>query len=430
MPLPSSGVRAVGFDGTNDLPSGTHGPSGWKTPPVLRRRKGFQPAPDLPQDADLPDDSGDHLDDDLDVDRDEDVVTDGVDIDPVGEADDKAGASDGGDDIDLDSDMDVDSQDAADDGDAEDSAVALARPPVEKLTDARLLFDCSGWDRDDRAELDAALGQRSIDRVWQGPELVVGMLDEHLVEEAFDDMGVGQAHLSGSAAQVVYEVGEWPRVLRDSLAESLLVAGIACGWDDAADLHVSAVDEVAVDAIVEAMPDPDEVFEEAEGTEVQDLLTQLYAAVDRLKDNPKIPGARLDVVEAADRMDRLAVPFGFDANQWRDLVERAVDLRDEIDDDVASAQALENLDPDDLAADDEDTADLTSGESDDADSELDGAEAEAAESGGGSGGVGHAELGPDSNREGGTAGQASDAPARLPFAARAAQLRDRLVRLV
>ena len=35
------------------------------------------------------------------------------------------------------------------------------------------------------------------------------------------------------------------------------------------------------------MPDPDEVFEEAEGTEVQDLLTQLYAAVDRLKDNPK-----------------------------------------------------------------------------------------------------------------------------------------------
>ncbi len=227
----------------------------------------------------------------------------------------------------------------------------LPRPSVEQLSDARLLFDCGAWDRDDRAALDAALGAASIDRVWQGPELVVGLLDEHLVEEAFDDMGVGQAPLQTETDQVVYEVGAWPRVLRDSLADSLLVAGITAGWDDLADLHVAASDEEAVDAIVEAMPDPDEVFEEAEGTEVQDLLTQLYAAVDRLKDNPKIPGARLDVVEAADRMDRLAVPFGFDAAQWRDLVERAGNLRDEIDRTTQPPGA--DLAGDDLAGDDQ-----------------------------------------------------------------------------
>ncbi|NLH65968.1 MAG: hypothetical protein GX471_07305, partial [Candidatus Microthrix parvicella] len=252
--------------------------------------------------------------------------------------------------------------------DADAPSGVLARPQVQRLSDARLLFDCGTWDRDSRADLDAALGERSIDRVWQGPELVVGLLDEHLVEEALTDLGVGEAHLPADADQVVYEVGEWPRVLRDSLAESLLVAGIACGWDDLADLHVAAADEDAVDAIVAAMPDPDEVFEEAEGTEVQDLLTQLYAAVDRLKDSPKIPGARLDVVEAAERMDRLAVPFGFDAAQWRDLVERAGDLRDEIDADVvASKQADEAVEIDEAvgtAGSDEDEGTLGEGDVD------------------------------------------------------------------
>ncbi len=287
--------------------------------------------------------------------------------------------------------------------DADAPSGVLARPQVQRLTDARLLFDCGTWDRDSRADLDAALGERSIDRVWQGPELVVGLLDEHLVEEALTDLGVGEAHLPAGADQVVYEVGEWPRVLRDSLAESLLVAGIDCGWDDLADLHVAAADEDAVDAIVEAMPDPDEVFEEAEGTEVQDLLTQLYAAVDRLKDSPKIPGARLDVVEAAERMDRLAVPFGFDAGQWRDLVERAGDLRDEIDADVVASQQA-------------DEADETAGTSEAAGSdETD---------------VDEATLGEGDVDDGSSAEPSDSVPARLPFAERAGQLRNRLVRLV
>ncbi|MEZ5374470.1 MAG: hypothetical protein R2704_17450 [Microthrixaceae bacterium] len=165
--------------------------------------------------------------------------------------------------------------------------------------------------------------EHSIDRVWQGPELVVGMLDEHLVEEASTTWG-GQSAWSDGADQWCTRWGG--RSAAGLLAESLLVAGIACAWDEAADLHVSASDEDAVDATVGAMPDPDEVFEEAEGTEVQDLLTQLYAAVDRLKDNPKIPGARLDVAEG-----RPHGPPGravrLDAHQWRICSERAADLR-------------------------------------------------------------------------------------------------------
>lgn len=332
---------------------------------MLRRRQGSRDSNDLPAEAD--DASG------------------GAD-DPADEADGVAGESgDRGDDhIDM-----------------------LPRPPVEQLSDARLLFDCSAWSRDDRAALDAALGGSSIDRVWQGPELVVGLLDEHLVEEAFDDLGVGQAHLAADTDQIVYEVGEWPRVLRDSLAESLLVAGIAAGWDDLADLHIAVGDEAAVDAILEAMPDPDEVFEEAEGTEVQDLLTQLYAAVDRLKDNPKIPGARLDVVEAADRMDRLAVPFGFDATQWRDLVERAGDLRDEID--RTTSATIEDESPDGDGDGDTMTIDGKAGAvPDDGEADVDDADAADAE-----------------------VDEAAQLKAALEsFAARSAQLRDRLVRLV
>ena len=81
--------------------------------------------------------------------------------------------------------------------DADAPSGVLARPQVQRLSDARLLFDCGTWDRDSRADLDAALGERSIDRVWQGPELVVGLLDEHLVEEALTDLGaVSYTHLT------------------------------------------------------------------------------------------------------------------------------------------------------------------------------------------------------------------------------------------
>ena len=353
-------------------------PGAGRLTPVLRRRKGSPDHNDLPDGVDDADDADDAVDE------------------PVGEA---VGPADG-----VDGSHEGDEDYGADGGPG-----MLARPSMEHLSDARLLFDCGAWSRDDRAALDAALGASSIDRVWQGPELVVGLLDEHLVEEAFDDLGVGQADLSAATDQVVYEVGEWPRVLRDSLAESLLVAGIAAGWDDLADLHIAATDEATVDAIVEAMPDPDEVFEEAEGTEVQDLLTQLYAAVDRLKDNPKIPGARLDVIEAADRMDRLAVPFGFDAAQWRDLVERAGDLRDEIDrttsapaDDEAGAGAVAAADEPDVAtvAADEATAGDAAAVDEAPDDEPSDDETERLEA------------------------------ERAAFAARAAQLRDRLVRLV
>ena len=400
---------------------------GWKTWPVLRRTKRSKNLPDAPV---VPEDTaGAEGDDEAAPDVPDGDEADAVEVDPTG--DEAEGGAPSAADPDDDRDRDHDSDGADDDA-------ALPRPRVEQLSDARLLFDCIEWSRDDRAALDAALGERSIDRVWQGPELVVGMLDEHLVEEAFDDLGVGQAHLSDGADQVVYEVGEWPRVLRDSLAESLLVAGIACAWDEAADLHVSASDEDAVDAIVEAMPDPDEVFEEAEGTEVQDLLTQLYAAVDRLKDNPKIPGARLDVVEAADRMDRLAVPFGFDAHQWRDLVERAVDLRDEIDADVAAAAARKEAeaDEDDPAGDDpagDDPAGAATGSDDDppgGEPDDDGSDDEFASEDDATGTTTGSEDGEEPVDDDDEPSAVSAAPAKLPFAARAGQLRDRLVRLV
>ena len=126
---------------------------------MLRRRHGSRDSNELPDEAD----------------------------DPSGGADDPADEADGV---------------AGESGDRGDDHIdMLPRPPVEQLSDARLLFDCSAWSRDDRAALDAALGGSSIDRVWQGPELVVGLLDEHLVEEAFDDLGVRLSEQPASGAR-------------------------------------------------------------------------------------------------------------------------------------------------------------------------------------------------------------------------------------
>jgi hypothetical protein len=111
---------------------------------------------------------------------------------------------------------------------------------------------------------------------------------------------------------------------------------------------VLEADEERAEALFETLDidDPD-----GDGSEsAQDVLSDLFIAVDRLTGNSRDAVARLDLVGVTDRALALPLPFGFDPAHWKDLVGRAEDLaerfRDGDPDDEAigdDAHALRNL---------------------------------------------------------------------------------------
>jgi len=72
-------------------------------------------------------------------------------------------------------------------------------------------------------------------------------------------------------------------------------------------------------------------------------LSDLFEATDRLCHSPRNPEVMLEAVDAAERMDRLPVPFGFDRPQWKSLVDQA----DALSDLIAGDEEDEGVRPDD-----------------------------------------------------------------------------------
>lgn len=268
--------------------------------------------------------SEDHVEEDLD-----EVEDDRDEVEDLG-------------DLDLDADLDEDDDDRDDAAEADNASVRLSR--VEHTVDAAggYVYDLADWPRDIRQELDAMIVDVGVERVWQGPELVVRSMDGPDVVDAMDELILAHGVTGGIAGErVLYEIGNWPSGFKASVVESLNVAGIKFEWDQSGNLVVAARDEATVDGIFESMPDPDEVAEDADGLEVQDLLTELYAAVDVLYKNPDSPSSRLSLANVADRIEWVPVPFGFEASDWDRLVADAVSLRASVD---ADAVAGENAD--------------------------------------------------------------------------------------
>ena len=91
----------------------------------------------------------------------------------------------------------------------------------------------------------------------------------------------------------------------------------AGGWD----LWVRETDEERVDLIVDDMLASVEEagMEELDGLEVNDLLSGLFVACDRLRRDPRDLDGRRGVLANARRLAGVRTPFGFAATSWRSL---------------------------------------------------------------------------------------------------------------
>lgn len=206
-------------------------------------------------------------------------------------------------------------------------------------------YEIADWSGESRAVLDSMLGAEGVRHVWQGTTLVVRAGDQDAVDRLIEvvNQAAGQS-LDPDRTRIVYEVGEWSAAMQTSLADALGVADIAFEWDEAGDLVVYEDDEARVEEILDAMPDPDDPeLTDADGVEVQEVLSRLWQAAGTLAKDPADAAAVLAAVESANQLEHTGLPFGFEPQVWRGIVGDALTLR----------VAFESEDPDDQLSDDE-----------------------------------------------------------------------------
>jgi len=203
---------------------------------------------------------------------------------------------------------------------------------LRRLGPERVDYDCAPWSGASRSLLASLLDTEGVEHVWQGTTLTVHARDTELVDELVDEVQtVATPALSGDAVRVVYEVGGWPVAFQTELAEALTAAELPYEWDEAGDLVVYEEHEDEVEAILEALPDPeesDETISADDGLVVHRVLDGVHAATTRLARDPQDPRAVLALDEAAANVELLAPPFGFSPVEWRSFVAHVAEVRD------------------------------------------------------------------------------------------------------
>lgn len=199
----------------------------------------------------------------------------------------------------------------------------------DQLADGELAYDCTAWAGESRGLLTSLLTTAGIAHAWQGTTVTVREDDEEAVDDLIDEvLASARPALDPSAPKLVYEVAEWPVSLQTELADALTAADVAYEWDERGDLVVREEDEDQVAAVLEELPDPDDgAISADDGVAVHELFDSLFLAADRLARHPGDAAATVSVVDDAEVIAQVALPFGFEPAQWRRLVAEVADLR-------------------------------------------------------------------------------------------------------
>ena len=236
-----------------------------------------------------------------------------------------------------------------DPGDAEDEALEndelVTEVDVAEFDD-HVDYEIAEWSGQSRALLDATLTTEGIPHIWQGTTLVIRPDDEDATDAFIEIVNQSASRgLDTDRARVVYEVGAWSAAMQTSLAEALGVAEVPFEWDENGDLVVYEDDEATVEEVLDAMPDPDDPDAvDADGLDVQEVLSQLWEATGAIAKKPKDADAVLSAIDGANRIERIGLPFGFEPSVWRDLVGKTLALRAALEsDDEADQLSDEDL---------------------------------------------------------------------------------------
>jgi hypothetical protein len=229
----------------------------------------------------------------------------------------------------------------------------LAPEEVGADDEEQLEYDFHEWSFESRRKLDQLLTSADILHSWQGASMIVRANDEDAVDDLVEEVEqTDLPTLDPDAEHTVYEMAEWTPENQTRLSKMLGMAGLPYEFDANGDLVINAEDEEAVDnvldrledAIARGEPESEDVLQFEDDLQGNDLLSNAFDAADRIRRNTHDHEAILEFLEAEADIGRLAVPYGFDREDWDRLKLDLAALRDSLeseepDDDVITDDA-------------------------------------------------------------------------------------------
>lgn len=212
-------------------------------------------------------------------------------------------------------------------------------------------YELHEWSFEARRMLDQLLTGAGISHAWQGASLIIRAADEEPVDALVDEVEhAALPTLDPEQEHTVYEMTDWTPEQQTRLSDMLGNLGIPHEFDVNGDLVVNISDEDEVDRALDRLEAAMAAGDEPEGITLDDdlelnqLLSDAFEAADTLKSNPRDAEAVLQYLDAAEIIEELAIPFGFDRVQWGEIKNTVSELLDALedekpDDEVIAARA-------------------------------------------------------------------------------------------
>jgi len=221
----------------------------------------------------------------------------------------------------------------------------VEQPPldVQDVGDAdeeQLAYEFHDWSFESRRMLDQLLTGRGVQHAWQGASMIVRADDEATVDELVDHVEVATLPtLDAELEHTVYEMEGWTAEQQTLLSNRLGMRGIPHEFDANGDLVVHAQDETQVDELLDEIEeltasgelhtdDADDSDIDLSGLDVNELLSTVFAAADRLRRNARDANGVLGVLDNAPLVEQIPTPFGFDRPDWQTVVGETAALRE------------------------------------------------------------------------------------------------------
>jgi hypothetical protein len=189
-------------------------------------------------------------------------------------------------------------------------------------------FDLSSWGAAARSALDERLHLLEAPHAWtEDGKVLATQLDavpwvQRIIEQVDDERTTSH---DADDEQVAYDLTGWDDANRGALRASLEDEAIAYDLDGD-ELIVLEADEDRVDALVDAILEPDDgLVTDVEPTEDEareGLLGDLFVAVDRLVNDPGDHEGLAGLSAGAAEVARSTAPYGVERRWWRDLQDR------------------------------------------------------------------------------------------------------------
>ena len=235
-----------------------------------------------------------------------------------------------------------------------------------------LAYELHEWSLESRVMLQQLLTVDKVVHSWQGTTLMVHESLEETVDSLVDEVEETERAKEATSRPIgpedsltAFELAEWPEALRAELLELLVQARVPHVLDtegeaaedvegdadqdadpgEVCDLLVREADEERVELLIDDLLAREEEaqFEELDGLEVNDLLSRLFVACDRLRRAPGDAEGVRDVMMNARRIARVRTPFGFSATNWRTLRNSVGELLEMVESEDTDTENLREL---------------------------------------------------------------------------------------